>query len=294
MGSYNDMDFIGFSFGGVHSDNLKIVRISEGSRYNLPLGGQITNTTITTPNGDGSIFFRSNISTKSYTIRFAFDDLNECDISALNRIFDGKEVKDLIFDEEPYKVYDAKVTGAPTLTAMCFEENEKARVYKGTGIINFICFEPYAHTSPVIKFVDGKEIDGKYIQYYNDIPNKNEEWKQYCKLLDANQSFPIGINKGEIPSPYIVTLEGEIEAGDWISIAGNKIIFQERCSNVTWNSKTGLIVGKVNDKERVVHFFGQSIHRLPITDENTDFTDYITKNENCTAAISIDYQFWYY
>lgn len=130
---YNDTDFVGFSYGGVHSDTLKIIRTSNGSRYDLPLNAQIKDATADIPQGDGMMFFKSNFTTKSYSIDFAFDDLDEVGIRRLKQVFNGKEVKDLIFDEEPYKVYSAKVTGTPTLKVICFEEGGKPRVYKGTG-----------------------------------------------------------------------------------------------------------------------------------------------------------------
>jgi hypothetical protein len=49
MGSYNDMDFIGFTFGNTHSDNLKIIRVSNGDRYNLPLNAQIKDSKVGVP-----------------------------------------------------------------------------------------------------------------------------------------------------------------------------------------------------------------------------------------------------
>jgi hypothetical protein len=69
----------------------------------------------------------------------------------------------LIFDEEPHKVYDAKVSGAPTIRATCFGEDNNTRLYKGEGTITFICFEPYAHTPTSLKTFNGKKIDGKYL-----------------------------------------------------------------------------------------------------------------------------------
>jgi hypothetical protein len=47
---------------------------------------------------------------------------------------DGKEIHDLVFDEAPYKVYSAKVTGTPQLKTVCFSENDE-RIYKGEGTI---------------------------------------------------------------------------------------------------------------------------------------------------------------
>ena len=196
---YNDTDFIGFSFGGVHSDTLKIIRTSSGSRYNLPLNAQIKDSVVEVPQGDGQMFFSSQFTTKTYNVEFAFDNLEEVDIRRLQQVFNGKEVKELIFDEEPYKVYEAKVTGTPALKTICFEERGRPRVYKGTGTVGFTCYCPYAHTPKQIKTIeltseqDGQTtkieytVDGKCLEYYNDIPNKNDEWKMHSKLWDIDK-----------------------------------------------------------------------------------------------------------
>jgi hypothetical protein len=49
--------------------------------------------------------------------------------------FGDKGIHDLIFDERPYKVYRAKVTGTATLKYICFAEGKNNRLYKGEGTI---------------------------------------------------------------------------------------------------------------------------------------------------------------
>ena len=66
--NYTDMDFIGFSFGGIHSNTLKIYRTSNSGRYNLPLNAQFKDSTISIPQGEGSLFFQSGFSIKTYTV----------------------------------------------------------------------------------------------------------------------------------------------------------------------------------------------------------------------------------
>jgi hypothetical protein len=92
-----------------------------------------------------------------------------------------------------------------------------------------------------------------------------------------------------VPAPYIVKITGDVKVDDYIEIVGNKITFKEACSDVEWNSKTGLIVGTVEGVKRAVHFTGQSIHRLPVAEENN-----IEYNLTGGATFAIDYQFWYY
>jgi hypothetical protein len=100
------------------------------------------------------MYFNTTFGTLQFSINIAFDNLFEEDIRKLQKVFNGKEVGELIFDEWPYKAYDAKVTGNPVLKIMCFEENDK-NIYKGNGTINFTCFYPFAHTPTTYDF-DGR------------------------------------------------------------------------------------------------------------------------------------------
>jgi hypothetical protein len=96
-------------------------------------------------------FFGSNHKQKVFDIKFAFEELDDIKLREMKRWLSGKEVGDLWFDEEPYKVYSAKVTGQPNIKIIPFdsydENGEKiGRVYKGDGSIQFTCYWPYAHT----------------------------------------------------------------------------------------------------------------------------------------------------
>jgi hypothetical protein len=52
-------DFTGFSFNGVHIDNVRIVRVSDGSRYNDTILPTFTDKTVAVPGGNGTYFFGS-------------------------------------------------------------------------------------------------------------------------------------------------------------------------------------------------------------------------------------------
>ena len=145
-------DFLGFSFNGKHSwDDFKIIRTSDGDRYNINLGPQSQDKTAENPGGDGMYFFGSNHKQKVFDIKFAFKELDDVKLREIKRWLSGKEVGDLWFDEEPYKVYSAKVTGQPSIKVIPFDNynanGEKiGRVYKGDGSVQFTCYWPYAHT----------------------------------------------------------------------------------------------------------------------------------------------------
>jgi hypothetical protein len=50
-------------------------------------------------------------------------------------VFAGKEMGELWFDEYPYKVWDAKVTGQPMLKVIPFGDDNGPTIYKGEGTI---------------------------------------------------------------------------------------------------------------------------------------------------------------
>ena len=145
-------DFIGFTYNGKHCiKDFGIYRTSDGSRYNDNLVPSVTDKTADIPGGNGQYFFQATHKNRQFSVSIAFDHLTEQKYREMRTWLDGKEIHDLIFDEAPYKVYSAKVTGTPQLKTLCFDEyNEELRmnqrIYKGEGTIQFTCYWPYAHT----------------------------------------------------------------------------------------------------------------------------------------------------
>ena len=102
-------DFVGFSFDGIHSSELGILRVSEGDRYEETLHPEIEDLKVDIPGLDGNYYFNSNFKTRSISISIAFDSMTELQFRKLRRLFGVKKNCELIFDERPYKVYMAKV-----------------------------------------------------------------------------------------------------------------------------------------------------------------------------------------
>ena len=140
------MDFIGFTYNGKHSvRDLKIYRTSNGDRYNDDLTASLNDLTADVPGGDGQYYFGTTVKNKTFVIDYAFESLTESDLSTMKQVFNGDGIHDLIFDECPYKVWSAKVTGTASMKHLCFEINGE-REYRGEGSITFICYFPYART----------------------------------------------------------------------------------------------------------------------------------------------------
>lgn len=153
-----DYDFIAFSFKGKNSyDDFGIYRTSDGDRYNTDMAPDAKEVTAEVPGGDGMYYFGSTYSQRQFPVNFAFDHLTEDQFMEMKEWLNTKDMGDLWFSEEPYKVYTAKPTGKVTLKTLCFEETymegstEKIRrVYKGEGSVTFVAYWPFAHTPDYI------------------------------------------------------------------------------------------------------------------------------------------------
>lgn len=155
-----DYDFTAFTFNGYHSyEDFGIYRTSDGDRYNSNLGPQMNDRTAEIVGSDGMMFFGTSHKSKVFDISFAFEDLTDVKLRQLKHWLDGKEVHDLWFAEEPYKVYSAKVTGQPTIKTIPFDvydSNGKVsgRIYKGEGTVQFTAYWPYAHTPDFVGYYE--------------------------------------------------------------------------------------------------------------------------------------------
>ena len=123
-------DFIGFTFDGIHSSELGIVRVSGGDRYEEALVPSLSLKTTNVPGGDGSYYFGTNYTQRNINLQIAFDSLTQQQFMRLISVFGTKKISTLIFDENPYKVYNVKISSEPKLNYICFDEDNK-RIYKG-------------------------------------------------------------------------------------------------------------------------------------------------------------------
>ena len=256
-------DFIGFTYNGKHSSDLGIVRTSNGSRFDENLLPTMQDKTAQVPGGDGTYYFGSYYTQRSFPVSFAFDNLTEEQIVNLKRHFGDKKIHDLIFDERPYKIWKAKVTGTATMKYIPFAEGETNRVYKGEGTIQFTCYQPYAI------------CEKKWLNLYND--NNKNEWSAasglkevqgvYDKLQGAN-SIKL-YNPGDLESHFMLRFDfqnGKIGAGQ-ISISQDsgrllnwkEITAEKNDAYVKFNTKLNLIEGYRADNIKSGYIYNQYI-----------------------------------
>lgn len=131
-------DFTGFTF--VYNDHsyttedLGITRVSDGDRYNEPLIPELEDKTIEIPGLDGSYFYGSDFKSRNFSIKIAFDSLNETQFRLMRQVFGVKHTGLLIFDEAPYKQYRVKIASPPELDFVCFDERERTPGESRDGI----------------------------------------------------------------------------------------------------------------------------------------------------------------
>ena len=193
-------DFLGFTFGGIHSSDLGITRVSDGDRYNEQLYPEIKDRVAEVPGVDGEYYFGSDFGTRTFSLNIAYDSLTNIQLKNLKRLFGTKEIKELIFDEFPYKRYLVKVDSPIELSYIGFDEpnytwqkiptgyntyvqgvsgdfehkvydGTTRRVYKGEGTISLICYFPFAKS------------------VYKQLPNSEQEsdWALSSGILNATQ-----------------------------------------------------------------------------------------------------------
>ena len=252
-------DYIGFTYNNEHSSNLGIIRTSDGSRFNENLLPTMQDKTVQVPGGDGTYYFGSYFTQRQIPISYAFDGLTEEQVSRIKRLFGDKKIHELVFDENPYKTYYAKVTGTATIKHIPFAEGETNRVYKGEGNVQFTCYQPFARTSKKfltqyrayeqISLTEKTYVANKYYVlnnnvyelssdafhpseiYYKDVSN-TDEWaaasgmKQNRGTYDCvvgSKSTMVLYNPGDLESDFIFTIkfvQNKI-AGGKISISGD-------------------------------------------------------------------------
>ena len=260
-------DFISFTYNGVHSTELGIVRTSSSNRYNDQLVPTSQDKTVPVPGGNGTYFFGSYYTQRAITLDIAYDEVTEATLRRMRKVFEADTVHELIFDDEPYKVYYAKVNGQPQLKYIPFQNYDSdllggtPRIYKGEGTINFICYDPFAHCPNEYKKINMWNI-GVPIWYKYD--NKNE-WNLSAMLSDnnnidkwdsINKRFQL-YNPGDVETDYMVyvpitnTFTGltikNISTLKSQTLSINSITPQGDDTHIRFNSKTNLLRLKYNN-----------------------------------------------
>lgn len=308
MSEVKHIDYVGFIFNNVHSSSLGIVRTSDGSRFNENLLPTIQDKTVQVPGGDGTYYLGSYYTQRQFNISYAFDSLTEEQLAILKRHFGDKKIHDLIFDEAPYKIYRAKVTGSASIKYIPFAEGEKNRIYKGEGSIQFTAYDPFARSTK--KFLD----DGYYkkwsnIREWQDTANLLETQGNYDNITNQNKinlynpgdkesDFILTFNfsKGTIPKGAITITE---KNGDIHQLLFGQIAAQGKDDQIKINSRLNLIEGYCQGR-KTGNIYNKyitegSFFKIPLsTDTQKPLQLVIDNIELAGQFASIEYDYYYF
>lgn len=138
------IDFRGFRFGNIHSRDLNLEVVSSSGRYEMRTLPTLADTVQDVPGSDGQYYFGSVDKNREIVVNVAFDNVTEQQFRKIKQLFATDKLQDLVFDEEPYKTWKAKLKAKPEFKAVGFKDNEGNRIYKGDGKLQFVCYFPYA------------------------------------------------------------------------------------------------------------------------------------------------------
>lgn len=290
-------DFIGFTFNGVHSSDMGIIRTSDGSRFNENLLPTFTDKTVQIPGGDGTYYFGSNYTQRQIPISVATDELTETQFRQLKQWLGDKQIHPLVFDEAPYKTYMVKTSSIPTLKFICFDNitknnNEMVvnRVYKGEGSLQFIAYFPFARCTK------------KYLSKYSD--SNKEEWADASGLLPTQGNYDgtgaeINLyNPGDLETDFFAYYaRTSLKALTKISINSNILNFDfsnnDRITDtyIRINSKANLIEGCDENFKPTGTLYNKFITSGDFFKIPTGESQLLSVNANC---VKIEYDYLYY
>ena len=258
-------DFIGFSFNGYRSEELGIVRVSDGSRYDEDLLPTSQDKTVQVPGGDGFYYFVSDYTQRQFIINIAFDELTEAQFRKLQQVFGTKELGKLIFDERPYKYYMVK-SGNPQLKYICFGKEGVPRIYKGEGTLTFTAYYPFAKS--VFKFLEKTQKEGKEVYVLQGTYSNIEEWAEASGMkaqgtLDKVQENPTGgvysisvYNAGDLEADFILKFNGAPSSAINIELSQQNVAGKKGFLNLKNFGLKGTDTGfQINTKTNLIEGF---------------------------------------
>lgn len=241
MGLQIGGEFIGFSFDGVHSSELGIIRTSDGSRYNYNLLPSFQDKTSQVQGQNGTLYFGTQLTQRPFDINIAYDSLTEEQFQRLKKVFYTNSPKKLVFDEAPDRHYWAKIASTPNLKFICFDKEEETswynnsqynRIYKGEGTLKFVCYDPYGYS-------ENKEIllnitdSNKHNVTIPNLGDVDSDWKLiFSSLGHANNKLSVRVVNEDNP-------HSEIKITD--------LVLKEGDSKIVVDSKTNLIFGATEE-----------------------------------------------
>lgn len=311
-------DFISFTYNSVHSTDLGIVHVSSSDRYADALLPTFQDKTVQATGSDGTYFFGSYYTQRPITLNIAFDSMTEEQLRLARKVFGDKQSHPLIFDEEPYKVYYAKVNGTPQYNYICFGS---PRIYKGEGTINFICYDPFAHCPNQYKYLDQWVVNSNTAPSWYKYNNK-AEWNLGANLLatkgtgqNAYDTFNTNNKRFKIWNPGDVETDFKLKVPIGASFSGIAVTVGENASHtlnfsapvtvkgsdafLLFSSRTSLVEGLDAQGARTGNLYNECISagewfKIPLNINNNTDQYFKVNDYSGTSAPILEYDYLYF
>ncbi len=91
-------DFLGFTFDGIHTNDLQLKVVVSSNRYTNRTLPTPTDQTVEVPGGDGTYYFGQIYKNREFTCNLAFDSVTEQIFRKIRQLFSNDKLCDLTFD----------------------------------------------------------------------------------------------------------------------------------------------------------------------------------------------------
>ena len=283
-------DFLGFTFAGVRSESLGIVRTSDGDRFEEELTPEIKDITAEVPGMDGEYYFGSTYGPKTIDVSFAFDSLTEEQFRKLRQVYGRRKQGELIFDERPYKKYMAKITSPIELSYVCFDEPKRRPSKTSTDGVRVVNRTSRMEQREVPKFIIDEETQEKVPVYIIDEETGKPTDVQETEIIEVEvydvereQVTPWVYEldeKGEYVKERIYKGDGKISFTAYFPFAKStfKVLpeagqqYYEGRNN--WAVSSGILSADVRNDKQIDVFSAGAINVYNAGDLNTGFRLY--------------------
>ena len=256
-------DFLSFSFAGLDSSELNIVRTSDGDRFDEQIVPEIKDVTVEVPGMDGEYFFGSTYGPRSIDISFAFDSLTEEQFRRLRKVYGRRRIGELILSERPYKRYMVKIESPIELSYICFDEPKKVVGASRDGL-------RVVNRTPITEEIDGEEqVVGYSIEREQVTPYEYQEGTER-------------IYKGEGKVTFIAYFPFAKSNFKVLPELGNEY-YEGRDD---WAVSSGILSQEERDREQIDVYSAGAINVYNAGDVSTGFRLYIPSGLADTATLT--------
>lgn len=148
--------FISFSYGGKNIEDFNLIACFNGDRLSKNIYSSFEDTTTNQPELDGQLFWMSHYKPNELSFTLATDGITSQELESFKAWFVPGIERELILTEHSNRAIKARVSAAPTMSLLPFEEDievniageensitTKISLYKGEMNLNFIMDDPH-------------------------------------------------------------------------------------------------------------------------------------------------------